>query len=53
MTQFQDLFWLSFGLKNLFRAAQNVHKISYKKYWRAQAKLLDVLSNDILRKAKK
>ena len=29
--------------------AQNKHK----KHWRAQAKLLNVLSNDILRKAKK
>ena len=29
--------------------AQNKHK----KHWRAQAKLLDVLSNDILRKIKK
>ena len=31
------------------KRAQNKHK----KHWRAQAKLLDVLSNDILRKAKK
>ena len=31
------------------KRAQNKHK----KYWRAKAKLLDVLSNDILRKAKK
>ena len=30
------------------KRAQNRHK----KHWRAQAKLLDVLSNDILRKAK-
>ena len=45
-------FWLNFGLKDLFWAAQNVDKISLKKNWRAQAKLLDVLSNDIMRKAK-
>ena len=31
------------------KRAQNKHK----KHWGAQAKLLDVLSNDILRKAKK
>ena len=31
------------------KRAQNKHK----KHWRAKAKLLDVLSNDILRKAKK
>ena len=31
------------------KRAQNKHK----KLWRAQAKLLDVLSNDILQKAKK
>ena len=31
------------------KRAQNKHK----KHWRAQAKLLDVLSNDILQKAKK
>ena len=31
------------------KRAQNKHK----KHWRAQAKLLDVLSNDIFRKAKK
>ena len=31
------------------KRAQNKHK----KYWRAQTKLLDVLSNDILQKAKK
>ena len=31
------------------KRAQNKHK----KNWRAQAKLLDVFSNDILRKAKK
>ena len=31
------------------KRAQNKHK----KHWRAQAKLLDVPSNDILRKAKK
>ena len=31
------------------KRAQNKHK----KHWRAQAKLLGVLSNDILRKAKK
>ena len=31
------------------KRAQNKHK----KHWRAQAKLIDVLSNDILRKAKK
>ena len=31
------------------KRAQNKHK----KHWKAQAKLLDVLSNDILRKAKK
>ena len=31
------------------KRAQNKHK----KHWRAQAKLLDVLSNDNLRKAKK
>ena len=31
------------------KRAQNNHK----KHWSAQAKLLDVLSNDILRKAKK
>ena len=31
------------------KRAQN----KYKKYWRAQAKLLDVLFNDIMRKAKK
>ena len=31
------------------KRAQNKHK----KHWRAQAKLLDVLSNDFMRKAKK
>ena len=31
------------------KRAQNKHK----KHWRAQAKLLEVLSNDIMRKAKK
>ena len=31
------------------KRAQNQHK----KNWRAQAKLLDVLSNDVMRKAKK
>ena len=34
---------------NSAKCAQNKHK----KNWRAQAKLLDVLSNDIMRKAKK
>ena len=29
-----------------------MHKNKHKKHCRAQAKLLDVLSNDILRKAK-
>ena len=31
MIQFYDLFWLSFGLNDLFWAAQNVHKIIIKR----------------------
>ena len=52
MTQFKNLFWLSFGFKNLFLPPQNVRKISIKKL-ETQAKLFDVFSNDIMRKAKK
>ena len=33
-------------------SAKRAHN-KHKKHWRAQAKLLDVLSNDILQKAKK
>ena len=32
MTQFKELSWLSFGLNDLFWAAQNVHKIIIKSY---------------------
>ena len=55
ITQFWNFSRLNFGLKDLFWAAQNMDKISIKnkKKWRAQAKLLDVLSNDIMRKAMK
>ena len=41
--QFERFVWSS------AKRAQNKHK----KNWRAQAKLLDVLSNDIMRQAKK
>ena len=42
-------FWFECPVLSSAKRAQNKHK----KHWRAQAKLLDVLSNDILRKAKK
>ena len=45
-------FGLNFGLKDLFWAAQNVHWKKQKEL-EAHAKLLDVLSNDIMSKAKK
>ena len=31
ITQFQDPFQLNFSLENLFKAAQNAHKISVKR----------------------
>ena len=42
-------FWFEKPVLSRAKRAQNKHK----KNWRAQAKLLHVLSNDILRKAKK
>ena len=42
-------FWFERSVLSSAKCAQNKHK----KHWRAQTKLLDVLSNDILRKAKK
>ena len=41
-------FWFERPILSSAKRAQNKHK----KYWRAQAKLLDVLFNDILRKTK-
>ena len=41
-------FWFERPVLSSVQRAQNKHK----KLWRAQAKLLDVFSNDILRKAK-
>ena len=42
-------FWFKRPVLSSAKRAQNKHK----KNWRAQGKLLDVLSNDILRKIKK
>ena len=41
--------WFKRSVLSSAKRAQN----KYKKNWKAQAKLLDVLSNDILQKAKK
>ena len=41
--------WFKIPVLSSAKRAQNKHK----KHWRAQAKLFDVLSNDILRKIKK
>ena len=41
-------FWFERPVSSSAKRAQNKHK----KHWRAQAKLLDVLFNDILQKAK-
>ena len=53
ITQFLDLFlvkfWFETPVLSSAKRAQNKHK----KNSRAQSKLLDVLSNDITRKAKK
>ena len=46
---FLQKFWIEWPVLSSAKCAQNKHK----KHWRAQAKLLEVLFNDILQKAKK
>ena len=46
-------FWVNFRFESSVLSNANRTQKKHKKHWRAQAKLLDVLCNDIMRKAKK
>ena len=46
-------FLVKFRFESLVLSNANRTQNKHKKHWRTQAKLLDVLCNDIMRKAKK
>ena len=47
-TRFQDLFLVKFRFERPVSSSAKRAQSKHKKNWRAQAKLLDVLSNNIL-----